>query len=118
MIDHGSDDTLRPVLKEIEQKLDRHIAAACSAPPAAEETTGQLQRLSETLADAAESARAAAALRRRLRANNGAERGKADRQTARESIRPAAAASSVRRRGTPARGIEARQADSPEKEKE
>ena len=118
MIDRGSDQTLRPVLKQIEQQLDRHIAEACKAPPAAEETTGQLQRLSETLADAAESARAAAALRRKLRANKGAERGSAERRPVRDAARSEAPVASARRAGTPAHGVEARRADANEGEKD
>ena len=53
MIDHHSDEALRPVLREIEHKLDAQIAEACRSAPAADETTGRLQKLSDTLADAA-----------------------------------------------------------------
>lgn len=118
MIYHGSDKTLRPVLKQIEQQLDQHIAEACKTPPAAEETTGRLQKLSETLADAAESARAAAALRRQLRANKGADRGNAERRAVRDVPRLESPVTAGRRAGTPARGVEARRADASEPGKE
>ena len=58
---------LRPVLKQVERELDRRITEACSASAASDETTGELERLSETLSLAAQSARAAASLRRRIR---------------------------------------------------
>ena len=111
MIDHQSDETLRPVLREIEHKLDAQIAEACRSAPAAEETTGRLQKLSDTLADAAESARAAAAMRRQLRAKKpAADRGTAGRRATGEGTRPESPPADVRRAGTPARGVPARQA--------
>ena len=110
MIDHHSDETLRPVLKEIEHKLDTQIAEACRAAPASDETTGRLQRLSETLAGAAESARAAAAMRRQLRAKKSADRGAVGGRSTDEGTRPESPPSDVRRAGTPARGVPARQA--------
>ncbi|MGH7664156.1 MAG: hypothetical protein ACRENI_07675 [Gemmatimonadaceae bacterium] len=60
-------ETLQPVLKQVEKDLDTKIATACHAEPARDETTAELQRLSDTLAEASQSARAAAALRRRIR---------------------------------------------------
>ena len=118
MIDRRSDDTLRPVLKEIEHQLDEQIAEACRAAPAADETTGRLERLSETLASAAESARAAAAMRRRLRANKSADGGSVGRHAARDGTRPEVPTANVKRAGTPARGVEARQADASDLEAE
>ena len=110
MIDHHSDEALRPVLREIEQKLDSQIAEACRAVPAADETTAKLQKLSETLADAAQSARAAAAMRRQLRAKKPADRGSAGRRATGDGIRPEAPSPDVRR-GTPARGVPTRRAE-------
>ena len=60
-------EPLRPVLKHVEEELSNHISEACAMGNVSEETTGQLERLSDTLYDAAREARAAAALRRRIR---------------------------------------------------
>ena len=60
-------EPLRPVLKHVEEELTNHIAEACQMGNVSEETTGQLERLSDTLYEAAREARAAAALRRRIR---------------------------------------------------
>ena len=111
MIDHHSDETLRPVLREIEHKLDAQIAEACRAAPAADETTGRLQKLSETLAGAAESARTAAAMRRQLRAKKSADRGTAGTRAAEDRTRPESPSADVRRAGTPARGVPVRRAE-------
>ena len=63
-------EPLRPVLKHVEEELSNHIAEACGhGTNVSEETTGQLERLSDTLYEAAREARAAAALRRRIRAS-------------------------------------------------
>ena len=62
-------EPLRPVLKHVEEELSNHIAEACQMGNPSEETTGQLERLSDTLYEAAREARAAAALRRRIRAS-------------------------------------------------
>lgn len=107
MIDHPSDETLRPVLKQIEHKLDMQIAEACRAAPASDETTGRLQKLSETLAGAAESARAAAAMRRQLRATKSAARGSAGRRATGDAEAPPA---DVGRAGTPTHGVPTRRA--------
>ena len=60
-------EPLRPVLKHVEEELSNHIAEACASGNVSEETTGQLERLSDTLYEAAREARAAAALRRRIK---------------------------------------------------
>ena len=62
-------EPLRPVLKHVEEELSNHIAEACGVGDVREETTGQLERLSDTLYEAAREARAAAALRRRINAS-------------------------------------------------
>ncbi len=62
-------EPLRPVLKHVEEELSNHIAEACGVGNVSEETTGQLERLSDTLYEAAREARAAAALRRRIKAS-------------------------------------------------
>ena len=60
-------EPLRPVLKHVEEELTNHIAEACQMGNVSEESTGQLERLSDTLYEAAREARAAAALRRRIK---------------------------------------------------
>ena len=60
-------EPLRPVLRHVEEELSNHIAEACGMGNVSEESTGQLERLSDTLYEAAREARAAAALRRRIR---------------------------------------------------
>ena len=62
-------EPLRPVLKHVEEELANHISEACSMGNVSEESTGQLERLSDTLYEAAREARAAAALRRRMRSS-------------------------------------------------
>ena len=111
VIDHHSDESLRPVLREVEHQLDARIAEACRAAPAADETTGRLQKLSETLTVAAEAARTAAAMRRQLRANDSADRKTAGRRAAGEGKRPESPPDDVRRAGTPARGVPTRRAE-------
>ena len=111
MIDHHSDETLRPVLREIELKLDAQISEACRAAPAADETTGRLQKLSETLAGAAESARAAAAMRRQLRARKPVDRATPGPRASGDGTRPELPSTDVRRTGTPAHGVPARRAE-------
>ena len=60
------DEPLRPVLEEIEHELSMHLTAV-SGRDVSEETTDELERLSDTLYTAAREARTAAALRRRIR---------------------------------------------------
>ena len=62
-------EPLRPVLKHVEEELTNHISEACAMGNVSDETTGQLERLSDTLYEAAREARAAAALRRRIRSS-------------------------------------------------
>jgi hypothetical protein len=62
-------EPLRPVLKHVEEELSNHIAEACGMGKVSEESTGQLERLSDTLYEAAREARAAAALRRRIKSS-------------------------------------------------
>ena len=66
MRDKSTLEPLRPVLDQVEQELSAHLATACGKDVRAE-TTGELERLSDTLYEAAREARAAAALRRRMR---------------------------------------------------
>jgi hypothetical protein len=67
MSDRSNFEPLRPVLNHVEEELRIHLADACGKD-VRDETTGELERLSDTLYEAAREARAAAALRRRIRA--------------------------------------------------
>ena len=62
-------EPLRPVLRHVEEELSNHIAEACGVGDVRDESTGELERLSDTLYEAAREARAAAALRRRISAS-------------------------------------------------
>jgi hypothetical protein len=61
------DEPLRPKLTDIEKQLDKTIDEVCEAPSAANLDTGELIRVEETLALAAEAAKEAVSLRRRMR---------------------------------------------------
>lgn len=63
-------DPLRPVLQHVEEELQENVEKVCSSDDVAAETTGELEKLSETLSAAARQAKAAAGLRRRMNSNN------------------------------------------------
>lgn len=60
-------ETLRPMLHEAHERLEEALDEACDAKPAKDETTGEMIRLEETLSVAAEAAKRAVSIRRRLR---------------------------------------------------
>ena len=60
-------DALQPVLRDVENELDRRVAETCEHKHASQETTGQLERFAEQLSVAAQAAKTAAALRRTIR---------------------------------------------------
>ena len=62
-------DTLRPQLYKAERQLDQTISEVCETPAASRLATGELIRVEETLALAAEAAKEAVSLRRRMRAD-------------------------------------------------
>jgi len=62
-------DTLRPQLYKAERQLDQTISEVCETPVASELGTGELIRVEETLAMAAEAAKEAVSLRRKMRAD-------------------------------------------------
>lgn len=62
-------DTLRPKLQDVERKLDQTLDQVCEEPPASKLDTGELIRVEETLALAAEAAKEAVSIRRRMRAD-------------------------------------------------
>ena len=59
-------DPLSPVLRHVEEELQANVSRVCKSSGIAEETTGELEKLSETLHAAARQAKAAAGLRRRM----------------------------------------------------
>lgn len=65
----GGVDPLRPQLQRVEQQLDRTLEEVCETPLAERLDTGQLIRVEESLALAAEAAKEAVSLRRRLHAD-------------------------------------------------
>ena len=70
MASRSSMGPLEPVLRHVEEELSENLARACQMKNVREEATGELERLAETLSQAAQQARAAAALRRRMRTSD------------------------------------------------
>jgi hypothetical protein len=66
----GAIDPLRPKLQEAEQQLDKTLAEVCETPSASRLDTGQLIRVEESLALAAEAAKEAVSIRRKIRADS------------------------------------------------
>ena len=64
---HNEMDELHPMLHDAHQTLEEALDEACEAKPANQETTGEMIRLEETLSVAAEAAKRAVSIRRRLR---------------------------------------------------
>ena len=62
-------DPLRPALHEVERELEKSLQEACETKenPVSGESTGELMRLEEALVEAAQKAKEAISLRRRLR---------------------------------------------------
>jgi len=63
-------DALRPKLQEAEKQLDRTLAEVCETPTASRLDTGQLIRVEESLAMAAEAAKEAVSIRRKMKADS------------------------------------------------
>jgi len=63
-------DPLRPKLQEAEQQLDKTLAEVCETPSASRLDTGELIRVEESLALAAEAAKEAVSIRRKIRADS------------------------------------------------
>ena len=59
--------SLRPQLHQLEEKITDAIDEVCDAPAVSELNTGELIRIEESLAIAADAAKEAVSLRRRLR---------------------------------------------------
>jgi len=62
-------EPLRPQLRDIEHRLEESLGEVCDMPAASKLDTGELIRVEETLAIAAEAAKEAVSLRRKLRAD-------------------------------------------------
>jgi hypothetical protein len=60
-------EPLAKVLHYVEEELGDSLSKACAKPDVTAETTGEVERLGDTLYAAARQAKAAAALRRRIR---------------------------------------------------
>jgi len=58
---------LRPQLERLEDKIEKSLGEVCAAPSLKDVNTGELIKIEETLAIAAEAAKEAVSLRRRLR---------------------------------------------------
>ena len=67
-------EPLEPVLRHVEEELSDNLERACEKVNVREENTAELERLGDTLDAAARQARAAAMLRRRIRASGVSER--------------------------------------------
>lgn len=66
-------ESLRPVLKDAELRLVQHISDVCESDHVPDESTGELIKLEETLSMAAEAAKEAISIRRRIRARGDVE---------------------------------------------
>jgi len=76
------EEPLRPKLQVAEKQLDTSLDEVCASPEAAKLDTGELIRVEETLALAAEAAKEAVSLRRRLRLDRQREGGQTEGRTA------------------------------------
>ena len=66
-------EPLRPMLRAAQSELAKHLDDACAHDDVNEESTAQLIRLEESLVDAAQAAKQAVSLRRRLRTDHGTD---------------------------------------------
>lgn len=64
---------LRPRLEKVEEVVEQALDEVCAGPPPQELDTGELIRVEETLAIAAEAAKEAVTLRRKIRSDEGGE---------------------------------------------
>ena len=60
-------EPLRPQLRQLEEKIEESLDEVCATPCLKDVDTGELIKIEETLAIAAEAAKDAVSLRRRLR---------------------------------------------------
>ena len=64
-------DPLRPMLKDAQQELAKHLDEACAHDDVEDVSTAQLVRLEESLTEAAAAAKQAVSIRRRLKTRHG-----------------------------------------------
>jgi len=64
-----ANEPLGPQLRDVEQKVEESLGEVCEKPPVSRLDTGELIRVEETLAIAAQAAKEAVSLRRRMRAD-------------------------------------------------
>ena len=62
----GKPESLRPVLDDAQTRLEQHLGEVCNEHPRTE-STGELIKLEETLSLAAEAAKEAISIRRRIK---------------------------------------------------
>ena len=72
MTDPHEPEPLRPMLKDAQAELAKHLDEACAQDDVEGASTAQLVRLEESLTDAAKAAKQAVSLRRRIRTGHGA----------------------------------------------
>jgi hypothetical protein len=77
MSQRDASDPLLPILERVEGELDRKLEEVCEIKPVSEEPTGEFIRLEEKLLEAAQAAKQAFSIRRRMRQRN--EGGSAER---------------------------------------
>jgi hypothetical protein len=67
MAARSTNEPLRSVLNHVEEELNGDLKKVCGIDDVGDESTVEMERLGETLSKAAREARAAAALRRRMK---------------------------------------------------
>lgn len=67
MPQRDASDPLLPILERVEGELDRKLEEVCEIKPVREEATGEFIRLEEKLLEAAQAAKQAFSIRRRIR---------------------------------------------------
>ena len=70
---HDENGPLQPKLNEVQQEIEERVQQVCNAPSADKLDTGELIRYEENLAIAADRAKQAVSLRRRMRADKSRE---------------------------------------------
>ena len=88
---HDETGPLQPKLQEVQQEIEERVQQVCHAPPVDKLDTGELIRYEENLAIAADRAKQAVSLRRRLRADRSKD-GRATGTTSPETPPPEATA--------------------------
>jgi hypothetical protein len=82
-----SNDRLRPRLRELESEIQKNLEDVCETERVKDVDTGELIRIEETLSIAANAAKEAVSLRRKMRQNSEDEGDSASRGEARPDAR-------------------------------